>query len=108
MAEGNRSNTGATVDGSSEAKSEDGTGGGSESGALNKGTERIRTQLAEHLDSLHFVNGALIVCIQALRQQAAEMDEEIALVLQRTVGDKLDETIDRIEAIALGIEFKEA
>jgi hypothetical protein len=68
--------------------------------------EEIRTQLAEHVGALRFVNSAMMVCVQALLQQAADLDEEIALVLQRTVSDKLDETIERIEAIALGIEFE--
>jgi hypothetical protein len=49
-----------------------------------------------------------MVCVQALQQQDAEMDRDIALVLQRTVGDKLDETIERIEAIASGVEYDES
>jgi len=70
--------------------------------------EDICAQLSEHLGALRFVNSSLMVCVQALQQQDAEMDSDIALVLQRTVGDKLDETIERIEAIALGVEYEEA
>jgi hypothetical protein len=77
------------------------------SNSRNDSAEDIRTQVAEHIGALRFVNGALIVCVQALQQQDADNDAEIALVLQRTVGDKLDATIDRIEAIALGIDFDE-
>jgi hypothetical protein len=50
------------------------------------------------------VGGTLAVCVQALQQQDADLDADIALLIQRTAGDKLDATIDRIEAIALGIE----
>jgi hypothetical protein len=66
--------------------------------------QNIRTRLAEHVGELRFVNGALMTCVQALLQQNAELDADIALVLRRTVSDKLDETTDHLEAIALGVE----
>jgi hypothetical protein len=34
------------------------------------------------------------------------LDAEIPSVLQRTAGDKLDATTDRIEALALGLELE--
>jgi len=43
----------------------------------------------------------------ALQQQDAEMDRDIALVLQRSAADKLDAAIERIEAIALGVDLTE-
>lgn len=68
--------------------------------------EQIRSQLAHHVGALRFVNGTLAVCVQALQQQNAELDAEIACVLQRTAGDKLDATTDSIEALALGLELE--
>ena len=76
-------------------------------GASTPTVQDIRTQLAEHVGELRSVTGALMTCVQALRQQNAELDADIALVLTRTVADKLDETTDRIEALALGLDPEE-
>jgi len=73
----------------------------------NKGTEDIRNQLATHLGKLRFVNGTISVCVQALQQQAADMDVEIAQVLRRTAGDELDRTADQLEALALGLGYQD-
>jgi len=48
----------------------------------------IRTRLADRIGELRFVNSALMTCVQALQQQNAEMDADIALVLRRTAGDR--------------------
>lgn len=79
-------------------------GRGSQAAAV---TDALRERLAEHLGALRFVNGTLAVCAQALRQQNAEMDADIALVIQRTAGDKLDATIDQIEELVYGLELQE-
>jgi len=70
-------------------------------------SEALRQQLSDHIGALRFVNGTLAVCAQALRQQNAEMDADIALVIQRTAGDKLDATIDQIEELVVGLELQE-
>lgn len=48
-----------------------------------------------------------MTCVQALFQQDAEMDRDIARVLQRVVGDKLDITTELIEALALDLDLRE-
>lgn len=63
----------------------------------------IGQRIADHCASLRFVCGTLNVCAQALHQQNAEMDADIALVIQRTAGDKLDATIERLEELAFGL-----
>jgi len=67
----------------------------------------IRMQLVKHADELQLANGAVNVCVQALLQQNADLDADIAHVLQRIVGDKLFETVERLELVALAIEYEE-
>jgi len=82
-------------------------GRGRASGSPASEVEQLRQQLTHHVEALRFVNGTLAVCVQALQQQNAELDAEIALVLQRTAGDKLDATTDSIEELALGLDLQE-
>ena len=70
-------------------------------------SDDMRQRLTDHLGALRFVNGTLAVCAQALRQQNADMDADIALVIQRTAGDKLDATIEQIEELVFGLELPE-
>ena len=65
----------------------------------------ILAQLIYHIDELQFANGALSICVQALRQQNADMDADIALLLDRTVGDVLFEAAERIEQMKLTLEY---
>jgi hypothetical protein len=44
-------------------------------------------------------NSSLMVCVQALQQQNAEMDADIARVLQRQVSDALDTAMEGLEAL---------
>jgi len=92
-----------TVDEASESEAREALS----STASPSAVQDIRTRLAEHVGELRFVNGALMTCVQALLQQNAELDVDIALVLRRTVGDRLDATTDRLEAMSLGVEPEE-
>jgi len=92
----------------SERGGESDTGEGSGSRALDKGTSDIRLELSGHVEALRYVVGTIGVCAQALHQQNADLDRDIALVLQRAAGDKLYKTAERIEAMALGMEYEEA
>jgi len=76
--------------------------------AEDESVDGIRKRLAHHVGDLRFITGVLGVCVQALNHQAADMDPEIAHLLQRVVGDQLDRATDGIEAIALGVELEEA
>jgi len=65
-------------------------------------TDRLsafREQLAGHLGALRMANSSLMVCVQALQQQNAEMDADIARVLQRQVSDPLDAATEGLEAL---------
>jgi hypothetical protein len=80
---------------------------GSVSPSLDRGTSDIRLELSAHVENLRYVVGTIGVCVQALHQQNADLDRDIALVLQRAAGDKLYETTERIEALAIGMNFQE-
>jgi triosephosphate isomerase len=61
----------------------------------------LREQLADHIGALRMANSSLMVCVQALQQQNAEMDADIARVLQRQVSDPLDAATEGIEALGI-------
>lgn len=105
MADRNRTPKSITaVQSRSEEDSRPDTGSGSLCRALSKGGADIRDHLSDHMRDLRSASCAVTVCVQALQQQAADADEEIALVLQRMAGDKLAAAIERAEEFALGLE----
>ncbi len=57
----------------------------------------VRRQLGELLLHLHQIQSAVIVSAAALRLQNCEMDDDIANVLQRSVADRIQDQIDRVE-----------
>jgi len=77
-------------------------------GVREDAVQDIRTRLAEHIEALQFVNGAIGVCVNALLQQNADLDADIALVLRHTAGDKLFEATERLELVALALEYGDA
>jgi hypothetical protein len=40
-----------------------------------------------------------VVAVAALRQQNCELDEDVATVLQRSVADRIQDQIERLEAL---------
>lgn len=60
-------------------------------------------QLKEVVRHLGQVQSALAVSIAALKKQNAELDEDVANVLQFGARDKLQDQVDRLEEILLGI-----
>jgi hypothetical protein len=62
-------------------------------------TRSIRTELGQVISHLRQVQSAVVVAVAALRQQNCELDEDIAMVLQRSVADRLHEQIERLEAV---------
>jgi hypothetical protein len=57
----------------------------------------VRGQLGELVLHLHQIQSAVIVSAAALRRQNCELDEDIANVLQRSVADKIQDQIERLE-----------
>jgi hypothetical protein len=62
-------------------------------------TRSIRVQLGEVAAHLRQVQSAVVVVVAALRQQNCELDEDVARVLQRSVADRLQDQIERLETL---------
>jgi hypothetical protein len=62
-------------------------------------TRSIRSQLGEVALHLRHVQSAVVVAVAALKQQNCELDEDIARVLQRSVADRIQDQIERVEAL---------
>ena len=62
-------------------------------------TRSARAQLEEVVQHLRQVHSAVVVAVAALRQQNCELDEDIARVLQRSVADRIQDQIERLETL---------
>ena len=62
-------------------------------------TRAVGAQLGEVLQHLRQVQSAVVVAVAALRQQNCEIDEDIATVLQRSVADRIQDQIERLEIL---------
>jgi uncharacterized coiled-coil DUF342 family protein len=62
-------------------------------------TRAARAQLGEVVQHLRQVQSAVVVAVAALRQQNCELDEDIATVLQRSVADRIQDQIERLEIL---------
>jgi hypothetical protein len=60
----------------------------------------ILTELGEVITHLQQLHSAVAVAVSALRQQNADIDADVANLLQRSVGDKLQHQIDKLEAVS--------
>jgi hypothetical protein len=58
----------------------------------------VRSQLGDILLHMRQIQSAVVVTVAALRQQDCELDADIAAVLQRSVGDRMHEQIEKLEA----------
>jgi hypothetical protein len=71
---------------------------------MNSSTSRsgaVRGQLSELVAHLHQIRSAVVVSAAALRRQNCELDDDIANVLQRSVADRIQDQIDRVEGALL-------
>ena len=62
-------------------------------------TRSARAQLGEVVRHLRQVQSAVVVAVAALRQQNCELDEDIATVLRRSVADRIQDQIERLETL---------
>jgi len=53
---------------------------------------------------LQVCHAAIVVAVGALEAQNADRDREVALVLQRHVGDRLDEHIEKLRELVARIK----
>jgi hypothetical protein len=58
----------------------------------------VKAQLGEVVLHLRQVQSAVVVAVAALKQQNCELDEDIAAVLRRSVADRIEDQIERLEA----------
>ena len=62
--------------------------------------EARRAQLREMLRHLHLIQSAVVVSVAALRHQNCELDVDISNVLQRSVADRIQDQIERLEVLS--------
>jgi len=70
--------------------------------AAGKSVSKGRTlgnQLGEVARHLRMVQSAVAVSVAALKQQNCELDLDIATVLQRSVVDRIEDQIERLESL---------
>lgn len=60
----------------------------------------VRVELQAVIGSLRQVQSTVAVAVGALRHQNADIDADIATLLQRSVGDTLEEQISKLEAVS--------
>ena len=57
----------------------------------------VRSHVGEVLMHLQQIQSAVVVAVAALRQQNCELDADISSVLQRSVADRIQDQIERLE-----------
>ena len=59
----------------------------------------LRGELGHVVQQLRQIQSFVVVSVAALRQQNCELDEDIATVLQRSVADRIEDQIERLELL---------
>jgi hypothetical protein len=67
--------------------------------ASEKSDRSVRVELQEIVGHLRQLQSVLAVAVSALRQQNADLDADIANLLQRSVGDTLEEQVRKLDAL---------
>jgi hypothetical protein len=67
--------------------------------ASQKSSRPVRTELQEVVGNLRQLQSVLAVAVGALRQQNADIDADIANLLQRSVGDTLQQQVEKLESV---------
>jgi hypothetical protein len=62
-------------------------------------SQRAATLLREIADRLKVMQSAVSVAVTALRAQSADVDEDVARLLVRSVSDPLQDQIDSIKSV---------
>lgn len=66
---------------------------------VKESSRPLRGELQEIIDSLKALPSVLAVAISALREQNADLDTDVANLLQRTVSHPLQDQIQKLEAL---------
>jgi len=64
-----------------------------------KSIRPVRAELQEVIARLKGLQSAITVAVSALRHQNADIDSDIATLLQRSVGDPLQDQVRKLEAL---------
>ena len=67
--------------------------------ASERASRTVRVELEEVIRALRQLQSTLAVAVGALRHQNADIDADIANLLQRSVGNTLQEQIEKLEAL---------
>ena len=68
--------------------------------AAKSQTRAAHVQLGEVLQHLRLIQSAVVVAVAALRHQNCELDVDISNVLQRSVADRIQDQIERLEGLS--------
>ena len=68
--------------------------------AAKSQTRAVQVQVGEVLQHLHLIQSAVVVAVAALRHQNCELDVDISNVLQRSVADRIQDQIERLERLS--------
>jgi hypothetical protein len=68
--------------------------------AAKSQSRTVDVQLGEVLQHLHLIQSAVVVAVAALRHQNCELDMDISNVLQRSVADRIQDQIERLEELS--------
>jgi hypothetical protein len=71
-----------------------------ELGATQAQPRARHAQLREILRHLELIQSAVVVTVAALRHQNCELDVDISNVLQRSVADRIQDQIERLEVLS--------
>lgn len=63
-------------------------------------TRATPKELGEVLRQLHQIQSAVVVAVAALRHQNCELDTDVSNVLQRSVADRIQDQIERLERLS--------
>ena len=62
-------------------------------------TQTTTRELDEVLRQLQLIQSAVVVAVAALRHQNCELDVDVSNVLQRSVADRIQDQIERLERL---------
>jgi hypothetical protein len=66
---------------------------------VNRTRRPLRTELQDIIHNLRQLPPILAVAVNTLREQSADLDADVATLLQRAVSDPLHEQVRRLDAV---------
>jgi hypothetical protein len=63
-------------------------------------TQFLATEMKELLRQLQQIQSAVVVSVAALRHQNCELDADVSTLLQRSVADRIQDQIERLERLS--------